>query len=61
MSPDIRYFRHLGACICGKPATGWLMNSRNEQHAVSCDKCATTALSAAAKQREKLARGGEDG
>lgn len=47
---DIRYFRKLGSCQCGKPATGWLMNSRNDQMAVACERCAAKAVKAASEK-----------
>jgi len=37
---DIRYFRKLGVCRCGKPATGWLMGARNDEYGVACEPCA---------------------
>jgi len=49
---DARWFERLGSCTCGKPATGKLMNSRNESLGRFCDKCAQKRLKEADRARE---------
>jgi predicted RNA-binding Zn-ribbon protein involved in translation (DUF1610 family) len=33
------YFSFYGTCACGKPATGAVMNQRNEVLARTCTRC----------------------
>lgn len=44
---NIQYFRKLGNCRCGKPATGWLIGPRNDVYGVACEPCSRKALKAA--------------
>lgn len=44
---NIQYFRELGVCRCGKPATGWLIGPRNAPYGVACEPCSRKALKAA--------------
>jgi hypothetical protein len=51
--PDqVRWFDALGACRCGKPATGKLMGPRNESYGTSCGMCASKRLARAMAERE---------
>lgn len=50
-SPEVRYFRPLGRCQCGKPATGQLIGAGNAVYYVACTPCSEKALAAAKKAR----------
>lgn len=50
---DVRWFDKLPNCVCGKPAHGRLMGSRNDSHGPYCTKCAEARLKKAKASREK--------
>jgi hypothetical protein len=48
--PYAQWFRPLGKCSdCPKPATGELMDHRNDNRGVYCQKCAERAIKTAHK------------
>lgn len=47
-----QWFNDLGTCVCGKSATGWLMNIRNEKLGPYCTKCAKRSLKLSDKERQ---------
>ena len=56
MYPDqVRWFEALGACHCGKPATGTLRGPRNDSYGVACQKCALSRIKKAEAARARYA------
>lgn len=48
---DARWFDGIGKCRCGKPANGYVMGSRNQKMAASCERCAERRIKKARKDR----------
>lgn len=48
---DARWFESLGKCQCGKPANGWVNNSRNAKMAATCERCADKIIKQARIKR----------
>lgn len=51
VNTEAQWFRGLGSCRCGKPATGELMGTRNQSLGAFCRPCATRKIASAAKLR----------